>query len=192
MITLMNWLRAIQPISTELGDRLEDVIRVKLIAKKDYILKTGQVCRNIYFVEKGLLRTFYFQGGKTISSAFTKENEICVSLESFYSQQYGMECIQAVDDTDLSYISYEHYQELNTNFPEFNAICRLLLERCHVAKEQRLKAMWMQSAGDRFKWIMDQQPDLVLRVPGKYLASYIGTTEGMLSNIKGRPRNRYK
>jgi len=188
----MNWLNAIHPISNELSERLEDVVKVKLIVKKDYLLKAGHYCRNIYFVEKGLLRTYYFQEGKVISSAFTKENEICVSLESFYAQKYGVECIQALEDTDLSYISYNDYQELTKGFPEFNTICRLLLERCQVAKEQRLSALWMQPAEDRLRWFANQFPDLFQRVPGKYLASYLGMSSVMLSRIRGRPRNRPK
>lgn len=188
----MNWLNAIHPISTELSDRLEAVVKVKLIVKKDYLLKAGHYCRNIYFVEKGLLWTYYFQKGKVISSAFTKENEISVSLESFYTQKYGVESIQALEDTDLSYISYEDYQGLNKDFPEFNAICRILLERCHVLREQRLSALWMQSAEDRLRWFVNQYPDLFQRVQGRYLASYLGMSNVMLSRIRGRPTNRNK
>jgi len=192
MIKLMNWLQAIHPISPELRYRLEDVVKVNLIHRKDYLLKAGHYCRNIYFVEKGLLRTYYFQKGKVISSAFTKENEICVSLESFFSQHYSMEIIQALEDTDLSYISYNDYQELTKGFPEFNTICRLLLERCHVAKEQRLSALWMQTAEDKLRWFANQYPDLFQRVPGKYLASYLGMSNVILSRIRGRPKTMYK
>lgn len=192
MTTLMNWLCAIHPISNELRDRLEAVVKVKLIVRKDYLHKAGHYCRNIYFVEKGLLWTYYFQKGKVISSAFAKENDICASWESFFTQQYGLECIQALEDTDLSYISYNDYQELCKGFPEFNTICRLLLERCHVTKEQRLSALWMQPAADRLRWFANQYPDLFQRVPGKYLASYLGMSNVVLSRMRGRHNTKHK
>jgi hypothetical protein len=48
----------------------------------------------------------------------------------------------------------------------------------------------MQSAQDRAIWFANQYTDLFQRVPGKYLASYLGMTEAMLSRLKGRPRKR--
>ena len=49
-----------------------------------------------------------------------------------------------------------------------------------------MMAMWMQSADERLNWLAGSAPELVQRVPAKYLASYLGITEGRLSTIKGK------
>jgi CRP-like cAMP-binding protein len=188
MITLINWLHAINPISNELFRKLEELAKIRILAKKSYLLHAGQVCNNIYFVEKGMLWQYYLQGGKTISSAFSKENEICISMESFYTQKYGIESIQALEDSRLFYIRYQDYHELTQKFPEFNTLARRMLEKCSVLREQRMTALWMQSAEDRVNWLVNQYPDLMQRVPGKCLASYLGMTAVMLSRIRGKPR----
>jgi len=109
-----------------------------------------------------------------------------MSVESFLLQKQSHESIQALEDCVLYYISYEELQRLYRDYPELNNIGRILTERCYVSAVQRITAMWMQKANDRFVWLAKQAPDLSQRVPAKYLASYMGITEGMLSNIKRR------
>lgn len=184
MITLLRYLRSIHPLSEALRDHLEDVIKEKKLARKDYLLKAGQISGSVYFIQTGLLRSYYVKGGKEISSWFMKEGDICISVESFFTQQYGQENIQAIEDTVVNYISYEELQRIYKDFPEFNLIGRILVERCYVLNAQRTSAMWMQRAHDRYDWLSTQSPDLLQRVPAKYLASYMGITEVMLSNIK--------
>lgn len=184
MITLLRYLRSIHPLSEALRDHLEDIVKEKELSRKEYLLRAGQICSNIYFIESGLLRSYYFKGGKEVSSCFMKEGDICTSVESFFTQQYGQENIQAVEDCIVYYISYEELQFIYRNFSEFNTIGRILVERCCLQTVQRITAMWMQRAHDRYAWLANAFPDLLQRVPAKYLASYLGITEVMLSNIK--------
>src|ERR1700721_1374266 len=98
MISLFTFLQAVHPLTTDLRNHLEQVVKEKYIAKKRCLLKEGSICREIYFVEKGMLRNYYIQGANTITSAFTRENEICTSSVSFFSQQPGIEYIEALED----------------------------------------------------------------------------------------------
>jgi CRP-like cAMP-binding protein len=186
MIALFKYLRAIHPLSNDLRDYLEDTLKEKHLARKDFLLKAGHICQNIYFVEQGILRTYYLKGDRDISSAFPREGEICVSLESFSTQKPGAVYIQALEDCTLYYINYDEFQRMTRNFPEFNAIGRILLERCLRRSEQRMIAMWMQQGEDKFNWLAEQYPYLIQRVQARFLATYIGLTEGMLSTIKAR------
>jgi CRP/FNR family transcriptional regulator, anaerobic regulatory protein len=186
MISLFKYLRTIHPISNDLRDALEDNLHAKEVKKKDFLLRAGQICSNVYFVERGLLRSYYLSGELEISSTFTKENEVCVSFESFSSQQHGIEYIQALETSDVYYLSYPCYQHFLKEFADFHTICRILMERCLCAKGKRLSAMWMQPAEDRYNWLFSQYPDLFQRVPGKDIASYLGITQGMLSTIRSR------
>ena len=186
MISLLRYFRGIQPLSEGLRDNLEDTLRQKNIDKKDFLLKAGQVCGNIYFVEKGLLRSFYIKDEKEISSRFSKEGDICVSVESFLTQQYSQENIQALEDTTVFFLSYDDLQRIYRDFPEFNKIGRVLLERCVVQSEVWMTAMWTSKSADRYDWLVRQHPDLPQRVSAKHLASYLGVTESMISKVKSK------
>lgn len=186
MIALFKYLRSIHPLSPPLRDHLEDIVKEKRLVRKDFLLKAGQICGNIYFVEKGLLRSYYVKDEKEISSGFSKEGEIAVAVDSFLTQTYSQENIQALEDTVVYYISYEELQRIYREYAEFNRIGRILLEKCLLRSTQRVTALWMQKSDDRYDWLVRHYPDLLQRVPAKHLASWLGITEGMLSTIKSK------
>ncbi|HEY4065182.1 MAG TPA: cyclic nucleotide-binding domain-containing protein [Puia sp.] len=184
MIQVFRYLRSIQPHSPDFRDHIEDILKEKKLKRKEYLLKVGHNCGNIYFVDQGLLRAYYIKGKKEISHHFFKEGEICVDVDSFLSQQYSMFNIQALEDCTLYFISYAELQHIYARFSEFEKVSRILIEKCHIIQIQRFQAMWMQPSEDRYKWLSKTFPDFHQRIPAKYLASYIGVTEGQISNIK--------
>lgn len=186
MIGLFKLLRAIHPLTPDLRDALENRLIEKRLAKKDLLVKAGHACRNIYFVDKGILRRYYINGDRDITSAFAKENEFCFCPVSFFSQQPGIENIQALEDSLVYSITFDDYARFCKDFPEFNIICRVLLERCYAAKEQVWMAFWMQQAHVKYGWLMNHSTELLQRVSAKQLASYLGITESMFSLAKGR------
>jgi len=184
MYALLKFLGGVHPISEEFRKSLAITVRYKKVGRKEYLLRAGQVCRHIYFVEKGVLLNYYVLGGKSISAAFTVEGQICSSFGSFFSQEYGIENIRALANSSVNYIDFEDYQSLCQLFPEFNLICRVLLERCGQARERRMVGMWMQPAQDRYKWLLNERPELFKRIAGKQLGSYLGISPVMLSRLK--------
>lgn len=176
-------------LSDSLKAHLATVIKLKKISKKDYLLKAGHVCRNICFVEKGLLRCFYHIREETeVSSSFMKEGDVIISIESFFGQKESYESIQALEDCTLHYINYPEIQYIYRNFPEFNFIGRVLTEKYYIRWAQQLHGMRMQPPAERYKWLMQNNPELILRVTSKYLASYLGISEVTLSRQKGKKK----
>ena len=186
MISLFRYFRSIHPLSEALRDHLEDIVKEKKLTRRDYLLKAGQVCGNIYFVEKGLLRSYYVSEGREISSGFMKEGDICISAASFFTQKHSRENIQALEDSVVSSISYEELQRIYRDYKEFDKIGRILTEKCYLLAVERMEGMWMQKSDARYRWLAKHFPDLLQRIPAKYLASYLGMTEVTLSAIKGR------
>lgn len=186
MLTVLKYLQSIQPLPAGLTGYLQQIIKRKEIARKEYLLKEGQVCRNIYFIESGLLRCYYVKDGGEVSSWFMKEKDVCISVESYYQQRPSLEYIQALEDTVVYSISFEELDRIYRNFPAFNYTGRVLTERYYILSEQRSKSMRMQRSHERYDWLMDRYPELMQRVAAKYIASYLGITEVTLSVVKGR------
>jgi CRP-like cAMP-binding protein len=189
MPELLGFLTSINPLSNELTARLQEIIKEKEFTRKSFLLKAGRICNNLYFVKKGLFRASYRNESRDISFSFMKEGTICVDLESYTRQTYSEMNIQALEDSLVQYLSREHLEKLYHDFPIFNRIGRILAEKCLLFERGRIKGMWMQKAQDRYDWFRKNFPELVARVPGKYLASYIGMTEEMLSRIKQKIDN---
>ncbi len=83
-------------------------------------------------------------------------------------------------------MDYDELQYIYRHFPEFNFIGRVLTEKYYCQSEQRLFSLRMQRSQEKYDYLIAHHPDLILRVPAKYIASYLGITEVTLSRIKGR------
>lgn len=186
METLFRFLETISPLTDALKQHLANIVKVRELAKKEYLLKAKHVCHSIGFIEKGLLRGFYNKGNVEISSFFMKEGDVVFSSESFYLQKESYQSIQALEDSIIYYIEYTELQYLYKTFPEFNFIGRVLTEKYYLLWTRQLDALRMQQAQEKYQWLLDNHPDLLLRVPAKYLASYLGMSEVMLSYVKGK------
>ncbi|RYZ91073.1 MAG: Crp/Fnr family transcriptional regulator [Proteobacteria bacterium] len=186
MELLLNYLNAIHPLSDGLVDHLRSILKTRDLQKKEFLLKAGHISRHICFIEQGLLRCFYLKEDHEVCSWFMKEGDVIISVESFYQQKASYESIQALEDCVLHYIDYNELQDIYRRFPEFNFVGRVLTERYYGLSEQRLYGIRMQRSQERYDYLMEHHPELVLRVPAKYLASYLGITEVTMSKVKAR------
>lgn len=186
METLLQYLNGIYPLGDNLKSRLAELLQSRELTKKSYLLKSGHVCQHIYFIERGLLRCFYLNHEAEVCSWFMAEGDVITSVESFFNQTRSYESIQALEDCTLHYISFKDLETLYKDFPHFNYIGRVLTQKYYKLSEQRLYSIRMQRASERYEYLIEHHSELVLRVPAKYLASYLGITEVTMSKIKGR------
>jgi CRP-like cAMP-binding protein len=115
-----------------------------------------------------------------------KEGDVIVSVESFFNQSPSYESIQAIEDTEVYCISHQQLEFIYKKFPEFNFVARVLLQKYYTLSEQRLFSLRMQKSQERYDYLLEHHPELVLRVPAKYLGSYLGITEWHFSHIRGK------
>ncbi|MEP7374572.1 MAG: Crp/Fnr family transcriptional regulator [Chitinophagaceae bacterium] len=185
MEELFTFLNNVYPLSGPLCEYLQCCLKYREISRKDYLLKAGHICRHIHFIESGLLRCYYDKGTTEVCSWFMKEGDIIVSIESFYRQVPSYESIQALEDCRLFYIEYNDLDFIYKNYAEFNYIGRELTLNYFILWAQQLYGLRMQNSYERYHWLITNFPELVLRVPAKHIASYLGITEVTLSKIKG-------
>lgn len=192
METLFYLLNSIYPLSEPLKQYLALNLETTEVRRKDILLKAGHVCRNIYFIESGLLRCYYMQGEHEVCSWFMKEGDVIASVESFFDQKESYEFIQALEDSTLHYISFQKLEYIYRNFPEFNYVGRELVQKYYKLSEQRLYSLRMQRGLERFEYLKQNYPELIQRVEQKHLASYLGITEQYLSMLKAVGQGRRK
>ena len=186
MEEIFAYLNSIYPIQLETKDYLLENLKPLTVSKKQFLLRQGNLCRNIYFIKIGLLRCYYLRDGKEICSWFMREGDVIISVESFFNQKESKENIQALEDCSLFYLSYHELQHAYQHFPDFNSIGRILTEKYYQLCEQRLYSLRMQKAHEKYQFIMNHFPQIIQRVPIKDIASYLGITIETLSRIRAR------
>lgn len=179
-------LNSIHSLSPALQQYLSTVLKSVTIERKNFILKEGEICKSLFYIEKGLIRCFYNINSKEVSSWFMKEGDLITSVESFFRQKPSYESIQVLEDCSLIGIQYDELQHMYHHFPEMNFIARVLTEKYYTLSEQRLYSIRMLRASERYKFLIDNFPELIQRVPSKYLSSYLSISEETLSRIKSK------
>ena len=184
--SLLQLFSSIIPISNELEQRLSESLQTKTFPKKYLLLKQGQVSNYIYFIEKGFLRSYYINDDKEITGWFMKENDIIISVNSFFKRTPSYEWIQTIEESTLHYIHYDELQNIYKEFIEFNIAGRVITEMYYTLSEERLYGMRSHTAEERLQFLLDKHPDILLRASFGYIASYLGISSETLSRIRAR------
>lgn len=181
---LLHLFNSVIPISKSLEERLSETLQTKKFKKNQVVLRSGQVCDYIYFIEQGYLRSYYLKDDKEITAWFMKENDIIISVNSFFKREPSYEYIQTIEDSTLHYIHYDELQKIYKEFIEFNIVGRVLTEMYYTLSEERLYGMRSQTAEERFAFLLDKHPEIIRRTPRSYIASYLGISFETLSRIR--------
>jgi CRP/FNR family transcriptional regulator, anaerobic regulatory protein len=186
MKKLIEYLNSIYPLSPPLRAHLYNTVKVTDIKKRKMLIRPGQVCDRMYFIEWGLLRGSKIRDGRESSLWFMKEQDIMTSVVSYYNAVDSTETIYAMEDSRLYSITKQQLDHINHQWLEFNFIVRVLTEKYYVLDEEKLDMLRIKKAADRYDRFLQLYPGLQDRIAGKYIASYLGITLETLSRIKNK------
>jgi CRP-like cAMP-binding protein len=147
------------------------------------LIKTGSVAKKIFFVEKGVIRSYYLKDGNEIATWFTFENEFITSFYSFISNEPCHETIELLEDSILHALSFEDLNALTIEYPEINHLYRKVLELNFIKQERKLNERF-DSAKEKYENLLSNYPEILKRVPLGHIASYLGITQSTLSRIR--------
>ncbi|HEY6901098.1 MAG TPA: Crp/Fnr family transcriptional regulator [Puia sp.] len=184
---IFQFLNQFTPLSEGLKDRLQSILKAHTFKKKEFLLRIGEVCSNIYFIEKGLVRVFYTDDeGEEWCSGLLSEGGVCVAVPSFFQRQRSFENIQAIEETTVYYLTYEELEALYRDFPEYNIIGRKLITEYYVRSEERNFWLRKHSAERKYQFFKEKFGDTTARFPVKDIASYLGIQIETLSRLRGK------
>jgi CRP-like cAMP-binding protein len=189
---LLDRLNALYKMSDALSERVSELARISEHEAGSFILKEGQTCNDASLVVSGLVRSYYINEDKDITSRFMDEGFIVTSWISYYTRQPGNEFIETVEDTTFVSLSYSNIQSLYKEFPEFNIVGRKQVEYAFFLSEQRTQLLRKHTAEEKYKFFLDNHPTLLQRVPLKHIATYLGMNEETLSRVRSRYHRRDK
>jgi CRP-like cAMP-binding protein len=153
--------------------------------KKRLLLKEGEVCRNLYFVEKGCLRMYFVNDkGTEQITQFAIEGWWLADYMSYDRQQASQFYIQAIEATDVYTINYDAQAELIKALPQMEHYFRLMLQKAYAAAQMRIRFFYELSREEGYRQFAASFPAFVQRIPQYMLASYLGFTPEYLSELR--------
>ena len=146
----------------------------------------GYTCKTIYFINKGIARIYYFKDGIDITDSFALENNVIARVESLFTGKPSRKGIQVLEDSEIVAIDATQLFKLYDRYPEIERLFRKIFEAGHVETVNRIEGIQFHTAEERYKALLEEAPDIIQRVPLKYIASYLGITQVSLSRIRGQ------
>lgn len=155
--------------------------------RNEQLLTQGEVCKYVYFLAKGCLKVYSFDNemNETTRDPVIEENW-CSELIRFGSGKPASENIRTVEPCKLLFIDRKGFQEMMETVPQFDNVYKQLLENSYANSVYRINTFVSLSALDRIKWLMQNRPTLLSRVPSKLIASYLGINKDVFSRLKSK------
>ena len=181
---LYNKFRELADISAKEWEHLESKFSHKKFKKNEYLLEAGSEPRFMNIILSGLTRSFYIDhNGKEFNKIFFSQGDIASAYVEMLSKQPSRLSIQALEETDVLQVDYQHVQQLYDRDPAWNIIGRKIAENFFVIKEKREYEFLLLDAENRYKNFLEDYKDLKSRIPQYHVASYLGITSVSLSRL---------
>ena len=148
----------------------------------------SMVCNDLGLVVKGIFR-IYFHDPDTKEDKnifFFSENQFVVSFRSFVSRNPCWYFIEAMEDSEIFFISYQDLNSLYETHPNWGKFGRLLAELFFSVAQTRTEEFIFFSHEQRYIRLLEEHPDIVERIPAYHISSYLGITNPSLSRIRKR------
>ena len=165
-------------------DILESVLVPMKFAKGEIILKEGDVCEHIYYVERGLTRQFYFKNGKELTEHIGVEHSIVMCIESLFKEKPTYLQLEALEPTLIYALPKHRLEEVALHNVNIQILYRKILEESLIISQVHADMLRFETAQDRYLKLCKQSPQVVLRAPLVYVASYLQMTPETLSRVR--------
>ena len=181
---LLAYFKHHHSVSKEACHAIAGISRLVSLPKKQALQPIGHTCKTIYFMVKGAARIYYYKDGEDITEYFAFENNLVVRVESLFTGRPSRKAIEIIDDAELVSIDAVALFQLYDVFPEIERLFRKIFEEGYVETINRLESIQFHTAKERYVALLTEHPNVLQRVPLKFIASYLGITAVTLSRIR--------
>lgn len=165
-------------------DILESVLVPMKFAKGEIILKEGDVCEHVYYVERGLTRQFYFKNGKELTEHIGVEHSIVMCIESLFMEKPTHLQLEALEPTLIYAMPKRKLEEVALHNVNIQILFRKILEESLIISQVHADMLRFETTQDRYLKLCKLSPQVVLRAPLVYVASYLQMTPETLSRVR--------
>jgi CRP-like cAMP-binding protein len=184
MTELLHHFSKYIPLSDILRNEIIKRIKYQVFSKGELVHSANTVCTQSYFIQKGILRTYFLKDGKEISEYFCSENEWTNSPRSFMFRQLDHYYIDALEPTEVFTIHVTDLVYLFDNFPEMERYARLSMGTLVYHMIERITSMRFTTAKEKYQHFCQAYKDIYHRIPLGMIASYLGIAQETLSRLR--------
>jgi CRP-like cAMP-binding protein len=178
------YLGLVPVLTDEAWQSLEEKLTIQQFKKGEFLIREGEICRHVSFMNYGMVRYYYLVEGREICTGFVGSDEYISEYTSFLTQTPASMFIEAMEDTEVIHLSYNDMQGMYDNYSLFERFGRKIAERLFIMLSSQNTRLLLLSPEQRYQFVVSHQPLILQKVPQYMIASYIGITPEHLSRIR--------
>lgn len=184
MDKLITYFNNFNPLPKESISAISDICKPISIVKNRELQPIGHTCKTLYFLCEGAARIYYYKDEIDVTEYFYFENSMLARAESLFTNRPSRKAIQIIEDSQLIAIDAPKLLKLYDTHPPIERLFRKIFELAYVETINRVESIQFHSAEERYQALLTQAPNIIQRIPLKYIASYLGITQVSLSRIR--------
>ena len=165
-------------------DILESILVPRKYLKGQMILSEGEVCKDLLYVAKGMTRQFYFKNGKERTEHMSVEGGIVMCIESLFKEEPTRLLIEALEPTWVFAMPKARLEEVALHNVNIQILYRKMLEESLIVSQVHADLVRFETSQDRYQKMCKIMPQVILRAPLIYIASYLQMTPETLSRVR--------
>lgn len=165
-------------------DALADKLEIRSFDKKQQVIKAGETDIYLNFIVKGLARKYFLKGREEVITQIAKETDLISSSISFLTGTPSTYYVETIEACTFISISKNNIEELYHKSHKMEHLGRLIITNLFLQQEEWEYDRMRLSTRDRFVQFLQNNPDLLQRVPQKHLASYLNIKPETFSRLK--------
>ncbi|MGN0036559.1 MAG: Crp/Fnr family transcriptional regulator [Bacteroidaceae bacterium] len=173
-------------LSNEAAAALAAIIYPKELARGERFVNEGVVCKHIGYVEKGVVRQFYYKNGKDLTEHISTEDRLFICIESFMKQEPSRFMAEALTPSVVWAIPHDPFYQLVQSQPEISRLYLRILEYSLIESQIKADMFRFETAYDRYERFRKAFPEVAKRAPLQYIASFLQMAPETLSRVRAR------
>ena len=182
---IKKYLQSFEILSeAEISNFIESTT-LKKLNKSDFFIREGEICKEIAFIKYGTFRSFYTSNkGEEFTYCIMFPNNFLAAYSSFITGEATFENMQAITEVELLIISKSKIDNLAQESTNWLKVFKIIAEQQYIELEKRIYQLQKNNAVERYRDLIENQPQYIQQIPLQYLASYLGITQRHLSRIR--------
>lgn len=182
----LEFMSSFTTLSKEEEALLLESFPIKQFKKKACLLEEGVVTQDSFLILEGCIRRHRIVDGLDRTTGFFKEGDAVAEFECLSLHKPSRHSYSCIENTTVVVVNAEKESKFYERFPRFEAFNRVETEKMLAKNQAQLSNFITMSPEERYKHLLEEQADLLKRVPQHQIASYLGVTPESLSRIRKR------
>ena len=188
MENIIRKIRTYYPVSNEALEALVSLFERVVFPSRTIIIHAGKLDRKVYFIEKGITRSYVLHNGKQLTTWFSKEGDAACGSWDLYRHKAGFEYVETLEETTVYSISVEQLDELYRSYIDLANWMRVLQQENFLRLQDMHIRRLSWPAQERYEYLTRECPEIIRRANLGYIASFLGITQQSLSRIRANGR----